>query len=78
MKACILIKTNPSKIKTIAKIVEKIEGVKIAFPVLGRTDVVASVEASTLEQLSILAFKIGGTPGVTATETLVGLAGVIE
>ncbi|RLI51767.1 Lrp/AsnC family transcriptional regulator [Candidatus Bathyarchaeota archaeon] len=78
MKACILIKTEPSKIKTVTKIVEKIEGVKIAFSVLGRTDVVASVEASTLEELSILAFKIGGTPGVIATETLVGLVGVEE
>jgi len=78
MKACILIKTEPSKIKTVTKIVEKIEGVKIAFSVLGRTDVVASVETSTLEELSILAFKIGGTPGVIATETLVGLVGVEE
>ena len=58
--------------------IEKIKGVKIAFPVLGRADVVASVEVSTLEQLSVLAFKIGGTPGVTATETLVGLEGVVE
>jgi DNA-binding Lrp family transcriptional regulator len=78
MKACILIKTDPGKNRTITKMIEKIKGVKIAFPVLGRADVVASVEASTLEQLSILAFKIGGTSGVTSTETLVGLEGVIE
>ena len=78
MKACILIKTDPGKIKKIAKIIEKIKGVKIAFPVLGRTDVVASVEVSNIEQLSVIAFKIGETPGVTATETLVGLDGVVE
>lgn len=78
MKACILIKTNPGKNRTIAKMVENIKGVKIAFPVLGRADVVASVEASTLEQLSVLAFEIGGTPDVASTETMVGLEGVIE
>ena len=78
MKACILIKTEPGKNRTIAKMVEKIEGVKIAFPVLGRADVVASIEVSTLEQLSVLAFNIGGIPGITTTETLVGLEGVIE
>lgn len=78
MKACILIKTDPGKNRTITTMIEKINGVKIAFPVLGRADVVASVEVSTLEQLSVLAFKIGGTPGVTATETLVGLEGVVE
>jgi DNA-binding Lrp family transcriptional regulator len=78
MKACILIKTDPGKNRTITKMVEKIKGVKIAFPVLGRADVVASVKVSTLEQLSVLAFKIGDTPGVTTTETLVGLEGVVE
>ena len=78
MKACILIKTEPGKNRSIAKNIEKITSVKIAFPVLGRADVVASIETSTLEKLSLVAFSIGKTPGVTATETLVGLEGVTK
>ena len=78
MKACILIKTEPGKNTSIAKHLEKINRIKIAFPVLGRADVVVSVETSTLEQLSLVVFKIGETPGVTSTETLVGLEGIVE
>ena len=78
MKACILIKTEPGKNRSIAQHIEKIDEIKIAFPVLGRADVVASVETSTLQQLSLIAFKIGETPGVASTETLVGLEGVVE
>ncbi len=78
MKACILIKTDPGTHKAVAKNITGLKGVKIAFPVLGRTDVVANVETTTLKRLSILAFEIGTVPGVTATETLVGLEGVEE
>ncbi len=73
MKACILIKTDPGKHKAVSRSVALIEGVKMAFSVLGRTDVVASVEVTTLKKLSAVAFKVGESPGVTATETLVGL-----
>jgi DNA-binding Lrp family transcriptional regulator len=78
MKACILIKTGPGKHKEVARSINQIEGVRMAFPVLGRTDVVASVEVTSLKKLSILALKIGESQDVTATETLVGLEGVGE
>lgn len=73
MKACILIKTDPGKHIAVARNIALLEGVKMAFPVLGRTDVVASVEVTTLKKLSNLTLKIGESPGVTATETLVEL-----
>ena len=78
MKACILIKTDPGKHKAVARSINKIEGVRMAFSVLGRTDVVASVEVTTLKKLSVLALKVGEAQNVTATETLVGLEGVGE
>lgn len=73
MKACILIKVEAGKHDPVAKIVAGISGVKAAFPVLGRTDVVANVEVAGLKELSTLALEIGKTTGVTATETLVAL-----
>ncbi|MGQ9468375.1 MAG: Lrp/AsnC ligand binding domain-containing protein [Nitrososphaerales archaeon] len=73
MKACLLIKTQPAKYDQVRKKVSEIKGIKIAFSVLGRTDVVANVEATNLKELSTLALKIGSIDGVLATETLIGL-----
>ena len=50
---------------------KKIAGVKHAFAVAGRADVVALVEAPDLKGLSNLVMKVFRTPGVTASETLV-------
>ena len=73
MKACLLIKTQPAKYKQVTKKVKEIKGIKVAFSVLGRTDVVANVEVTSLKELSALALKIGSIDGVSATETLIGL-----
>jgi len=73
MKACILVKTGPGKHNDVAKAVSKIAGVKLAFPVLGRTDVVASVEVANTAELKKLVFEIGALGGVVASETLIAL-----
>lgn len=73
MKACILIKTKPGRHIAIANVVSKLGEVKLAFPVMGRTDVVANVEVADIKRLGGLAFEIGGIAGVLATETLVAL-----
>jgi len=73
MKACILVKTKPGKHNAVAKAASKLEGVKSAFPILGRTDVVASVEVADIKRLGSLAFEIGEIAGVLATETLIAL-----
>ena len=50
----------------------KIGGVKEVYGVLGRYDMVALVEADTLEKLTALvADQIRSVPGVQASETLV-------
>lgn len=73
MKACLLIKTEPGKHNEVARAVAGMEGVKLAFPVLGRTDVVANVEVSDLKALSRLLLKLRDVKGVAASETLMGL-----
>ncbi len=44
MKACILIKTTPGTQGEVFEAVEQLPGVKLAFPVFGRTDIIANVE----------------------------------
>lgn len=73
MKACILVKTSPGKHNAVARAVSKIAGIKLAFPVLGRTDVVADVEAVDIKALQKIALEIGALRGVMATETLIAL-----
>jgi uncharacterized protein with GYD domain len=73
----VLIKTEPGTHIAIAKIVAQIKGVKTAFAVLGRTDVVANVDANELADVSDLVFLIGDVDGVTETETLIGMTGVL-
>lgn len=73
MKACLLIKTKPRKHNDVAEAVSGMEGVRLAFPVLGRTDVAANVEVGDLKALTELVLKLMGVDGVAASETLIGL-----
>jgi hypothetical protein len=73
MKACLLIKTNPGKHNFVAESVSRIDGVKLAFPVLGRTDVVANVEMTNLNKLTEIVLNVLIVDGVSACETLIGL-----
>lgn len=60
------------KYKQISENSRKIEGVKRAFGVHGRWDIVAEIEAADLKALGEAVLKIHGMEGVRATETLVG------
>lgn len=71
MKACILIKTTPSTQGSVAEEVENLKGVGTAFPVLGRTDVVARVRVVSFQELVRVIEEIKVQEGVIATETLV-------
>jgi len=73
MKGCILIKSESGRHGEVAREVKAISGVKVAFPVMGRTDVVALLEAPDLRSISKLVLRIGGVAGVAATETLLAL-----
>ncbi|MBO3802954.1 MAG: Lrp/AsnC ligand binding domain-containing protein [Candidatus Brockarchaeota archaeon] len=71
MKAAILVSTDSDKLSAVAAEVKKIQGVKEAFPVAGRADVVAIVDSKDLKELAGVSLKIFGIGGVSACETLV-------
>ena len=73
MKACLLIRTDPGKHNDVAESIARMKGVKLAFPVLGRTDVVADVEVADSKGLTELVLKLREIDGVAASETLIGI-----
>ena len=75
-KAFVLIKFGTSTHLNFARLtkekIAKIERVKEVYGVFGRHDIIAKVEASSLESLaSLIADKIRSIPGIISTETLV-------
>jgi hypothetical protein len=73
MKACLLVKTQPGKHNFVTEAMMKIEGIKLVFPVLGRTDVVANAKIPNLKSLTELVLNVLIIKGVTSCETLIGL-----
>lgn len=72
MQACILVCCEAGKYKEVAGKLKKLKGVKRAFGVHGRWDVVTEIEVRDLKALSETVLKLHGMAGVRATETLVG------
>lgn len=75
MKACILMKVNPGKHNEVAAQVKGLEGVKFAFPTLGRQDVVVNLEFKSIQDLSFLISRIQAIDHVRGTETLIAMEG---
>ena len=71
LSACILIRTVHGMYEKVVEFLNQLEGVERVFPVLGRFDVVADVEASGFEELGSTIMKMGRINGVVFTETLV-------
>jgi uncharacterized protein with GYD domain len=71
VSACILIRTEHGRFGEIVRAVTQIKGVKRAFPVLGRYDVVADVEATDIKELAATVLRVSRLSGVVFTETLV-------
>lgn len=69
--ACILVCCEAGKYKDVLAELKKMGGVRRAFGVHGRWDVVAEIEAAGLKELSEAILKLHGMAGVRATETLV-------
>ena len=68
-KACILIKTVPTATDKILDRVRKTGGVNKAFPVFGRCDIVAFVEAP-YDEIGKISTVINSIDGVRTSETL--------
>jgi len=71
LSACVLIRTERGRFEEVVQSIGQLKGVKRVFPVLGRYDVVADIEASDLKQLGSTVLRTGKMSGVVFTETLI-------
>lgn len=71
--AGVLIKTEPGKTKAVLRALRKEKGIKYAYAVFGRYDIIATItEAKSLDDVAkIIAEKVGSLDGVRNTETLI-------
>jgi DNA-binding Lrp family transcriptional regulator len=75
MEVLVFIRTRAGKALDVVEEVKKTEGVKEAFAITGRYDVVARVEAESIEKLGeTVVRKIHGIDGVERTETAIIVA----
>ena len=68
-KACTLIKAVPTAVDRILNEVKKMSAVKKAYIIYGRWDIVAFIEAPTLD-MGKLSATINSMDGVRSSETL--------
>ena len=74
ISAFVLIDTTGNHTKSAYKTLTRIQGVKAVFPVTGPYDLIAQVEAETLEELNDLVMvRIRGVDGITKTNTAIVL-----
>lgn len=71
VSACILVRAERGRFEDVAKLVTQVKGVKRAFSVLGRYDVVIDIEAADMKELAAAVLKISRLSGVVFTETLI-------
>ena len=70
ISARMLIRTEGGKIESVVGRFSQIQGVKTAFPILGRYDVDVDIEAEDYEQLGKAILKANRQSGIVFTETL--------
>lgn len=74
ISAFVLIDTTGNHTKSAYKTLTRIEGVKAVYPVTGPFDLIAHVEATTLEELNDLVMaRLRGIDGVIKTTTAIVL-----
>ena len=70
ISACMLIRTEGGKIESVVGRLKQIQGVKAAFPILGRYDVAVDIESEDYKQLGRAILKANRLAGIVFTETL--------
>jgi uncharacterized protein with GYD domain len=69
LSACVLIRTEHGKFQEVNTRLKQFKEIKQIFPVHGRFDVVADVEAPDYEALGAVILKLNRMAGVVFTET---------
>jgi DNA-binding Lrp family transcriptional regulator len=70
LKACILLKTVPTKADDLVSALKKMECVKKAYLTYGRYDLAAFLQVEDYQSLRRATSEIGSLDGVRSTETL--------
>ena len=74
ISAFVLIDTTGNHTKSAYKTLTRIQGVKAVFPVTGPYDLIAQVDADTIEEMNDLVMvRIRGVDGITKTNTAIVL-----
>ena len=71
MYACILIRAMHGRVVKVLEGIKAIEGVVKAFPVYGRYDIVAFIEASDFNSVSKTLGEINAIKDIKSTETAI-------
>ncbi len=71
MNACVLIKTTPLQTESVLQKTVRLRGVRKAFVVYGRFDMIAFAETDDYPDIRKLTGTINSIEGVRSTETLV-------
>jgi len=71
ISACVLIRTEHGKFDQVTKELVQFKEIKDIFPVHGRFDVVADVEAADFESLGRAVLRLNRMVGVVFTETAI-------
>jgi DNA-binding Lrp family transcriptional regulator len=71
ISACVLIRTEHGKFDEVTKRLRQLREIKDIFPVHGRFDVVADVEAADFESLGSAILRLNRMGGVVFTETAI-------
>jgi len=69
-RGLVLVKSSYGGALLIAQDAKKISGVKDAYPVFGRYDVVVFIEGSDYQGMKAVAARVAQLEGVRSTETL--------
>lgn len=70
ISACMLIRAEGGKIENVVVGLGQIQGVKAAFPILGRYYVAVDIEAEDYKRLGKAILKANRLSGIVFTETL--------
>ena len=75
-KAYVLINTEPKNMESVVSTLEKLDSVVEIFPVYGVYDIVAKIQAETMEKLKdIVTWKVRSLEDVRSTITMLILEG---
>ena len=71
ISACVLVRTEHGKFDEVTKELKQFKEIRDIFPVHGRFDVVADVEATDFDSLGSAVLRLNRMAGVVFTETAI-------